>query len=148
MKAVIQRVSSAHVLVDNKQVSRIDTGVLVLLGVAKNDTAADVAYLVDKIVHLRIFEDLRGKMNLSLKDISGQLLVVSQFTLAGNCRKGRRPSFDSAAPPAVAESLYRQFIETARKFGIVVAGGQFGAMMTIHLANHGPATFILESPPP
>jgi D-tyrosyl-tRNA(Tyr) deacylase len=146
MKAVIQRVSEARVDVDGSVSGSIDRGVLVLLGVEKGDSEADADWLVKKIIELRIFEDSAGKMNLSLAEIGGSLLAVSQFTLAGNCSKGRRPSFDSAAPADEGRRLYDYFVERARQTGIPVATGVFQAMMQVHLVNDGPVTFILQSP--
>lgn len=145
MKAVIQRVSKAQVDVEEKTVGRIAHGVLVLLGVEKGDGERDADWLADKIVNLRIFEDDTGKMNLALPEIGGSLLAVSQFTLAGNCAKGRRPSFDSAAPPAEANRLYEYFVARVRARGVPVETGIFQAMMAVSLVNDGPVTFILES---
>ena len=145
MKAVIQRVGSASVEVDAKCVGRIGRGILVLLGVEKGDGEQDAAWLAEKIVSLRIFEDGQGKMNLSVLETGGELLVVSQFTLAGNCAKGRRPSFDSAAPPAEANRLYEYFVGRVRETGVPVATGVFQAMMQVALVNDGPVTFILEN---
>ncbi len=145
MKAVIQRVNSAKVEVEGKSVGAIGRGALVLLGVEKADTELDADWLAEKIVGLRIFEDEAGKMNLSLADIQGELLVVSQFTLAGNCSKGRRPSFDTAAPPEEAKRLYEYFVAKARELGMPVATGIFQANMQVTLTNDGPVTFILES---
>ncbi len=145
MKAVIQRVSEARVDVAGETVGSIGRGILVLLGVEKGDGEGDADRLADKIVKLRIFEDEEGKMNLSVGEIGGGLLVVSQFTLAGNCAKGRRPSFDSAAPPAEANRLYEYFVGRVRETGIPAATGVFQAMMQVSLVNVGPVTFILES---
>ena len=145
MKAVIQRVSRARVDVAGETAGSIGRGVLVLLGVEKGDDERDARWLADKIINLRIFEDGAGKMNLSLKEIGGGLLVVSQFTLAGNCAKGRRPSFDGAAPPAEANRLYEYFVASARGLGVPVATGIFQAMMEVSLVNDGPVTFILQS---
>jgi D-tyrosyl-tRNA(Tyr) deacylase len=145
MKALIQRVKQAQVTVDDRQVSAIGPGILVLLGVQDGDTEKDAEYLVEKIVHLRIFEDDQGKMNRSLKDLGLALLVVSQFTLLGDCRKGRRPSFIRAAPPDQAEQLYNYFIEKARGSGVPVAGGTFQALMGVSLINHGPVTLMLDT---
>jgi D-tyrosyl-tRNA(Tyr) deacylase len=145
MKAVIQRVSSARVDVEEKTVGRIGRGLLVLLGVEKGDGERDADRLADKIVNLRIFEDDAGKMNLALRETGGALLAVSQFTLAGNCAKGRRPSFDSAAPPAEAQPLYEYFVARVRSLGVPVETGIFQAMMAVSLVNDGPVTFILES---
>ena len=145
MKLVIQRVKNASVEVDNKIVGEIDKGFLVLIGIKVGDTKEQADYLVKKVCNLRVFTDEKGKMNLSLKDVGGELLVVSQFTLYGDCRKGRRPSFSSAARPEVATKLYEEFIEKARKEGIVTKTGQFGAHMMVDLTNDGPVTILLES---
>lgn len=144
MKAVIQRVGSASVTVDHQVVGEISRGMLVLLGVEKGDGEAQADWLVEKIVNLRIFEDQAGKMNLSLRDIGGSLLIVSQFTIAGNCEKGRRPSFDSAAPPDEGQRLYNYFVEVSQQIGIPVATGIFQADMQVALVNDGPVTFVLE----
>lgn len=146
MKAVIQRVSEARVAVDGETVGAIGRGILVLLGVEKGDTERDAAWLAEKIAGLRIFEDEAGKMNLSLREVGGAILAVSQFTLAGNCAKGRRPSFDTAAPPEEGKRLYDHFTELVRESGIPTATGIFQADMKVHLVNDGPVTFILESP--
>ena len=145
MRAVVQRVSSSKVTVDGEVTGEINKGLLVLLGVTHEDTSKDVDYIIDKVLNLRIFEDENEKMNLSLKDVGGELLVVSQFTLYGDCRKGRRPSFSSAARPEVATKLYEEFIEKARKEGIVTKTGQVGAHMMVDLTNDGPVTILLES---
>jgi D-tyrosyl-tRNA(Tyr) deacylase len=145
MKAVLQRVREARVTVAGADVGAIGAGILLLLGVEKGDGEADVDRLVRKVVELRIFEDGAGKMNLSLLETGGALLVVSQFTLAGNCEKGRRPSFDTAAPPAEGRRLYELFVERARQTGVPVATGVFQAEMQVALVNDGPVTFILES---
>lgn len=147
MKAVVQRVSSANVVVDGQITGQIDTGLLVLLGVAKPDTAREVEYLVEKIANLRIFSDDAGKMNRSLIETGGALLVVSQFTLYGDCRKGRRPSFDSAAGAEQARELYEHFVSVAKGTGVRVETGVFQAMMAVSLTNDGPVTLILESEP-
>ena len=147
MKAVVQRVTQSAVTVNEETIGAIEQGLMVLLGVGHGDTADDGRYLADKIVNLRIFEDNDGKMNLSLLDIQGEMLVVSQFTLLGDCRKGRRPSFIAAAPPEPAEKLYMQFCEDVRQHGVRVATGRFGAMMRVSLVNDGPVTLILESKP-
>jgi len=145
MLALLQRVSSARVLVDGAEVGRIGPGLLVLLGVLRGDGEDDVDYLVDKTCRLRIFDDEAGKMNLSLLDTRGALLLVSQFTLAADCRKGRRPSYHQAAPPAEARSLYHRFAEGVRELGLEVATGRFGAMMDVRLCNQGPVTILLDS---
>jgi D-tyrosyl-tRNA(Tyr) deacylase len=146
MKAVIQRVLQARVDVAGQATGSIDRGIVVLLGVEKGDSEKQADWLVEKISTLRIFEDAAGKMNLSVGEVGGALLVVSQFTLAGNCSKGRRPSFDSAAPPAEANTLYEYFITRARSLQIPVQTGIFQADMKVHLVNDGPVTFILETP--
>jgi len=145
MRLVIQRVREAQVSVKDEIVGEIGKGLLVFLGVGRGDTEADVDYLVEKCVHLRIFPDGREKFNLSLIDIGGALLVVSQFTLWGDCRKGRRPSFTESAPPLTAQPLYDLFIDKARQKGILVACGRFQEMMDVRLINDGPVTFILDS---
>jgi D-tyrosyl-tRNA(Tyr) deacylase len=145
MRAVIQRVSSARVLINKEEYSRIGAGVLVLLGVEKEDTAEDAAALARRIVELRIFEDEAGKMNRSIAETGGQVLAVSQFTLLGDCRKGRRPSFDPAATPDVAKPLYERFVKEVEALGVPVSTGVFQAMMDIELTNQGPVTFILDS---
>jgi D-tyrosyl-tRNA(Tyr) deacylase len=145
MKAVVQRVSKARVDVEGRTVGTIGQGILVLLGVEKGDGERDADWLADKIVNLRIFEDDAGKMNLALREIGGALLAISQFTLAGNCAKGRRPSFDGAAPPAEANRLYEYFVTRVRTLGVAVETGVFQAMMAVSLVNDGPVTFVLES---
>jgi len=145
MRTVIQRVKSSSVLVNNKVISQINEGLLVLLGVETTDNPSDAEYLADKIANLRIFEDENSKMNRSLIDIAGEALVVSQFTLLGDCRKGRRPSFMHAAPPDKAKSLYRYFADQLRKKGISTQTGKFQAMMKVSLINDGPVTLILAS---
>jgi len=145
MRAVVQLVKKASVTVNDTIVSKIGTGLLVLLGVQSNDTAGEAKMLAEKIVHLRIFPDQDKLMNLSVLDVGGQLLVVSQFTLYGDCRKGRRPSYSSAAPPALAEELYEIFILEAAKLGVSVASGKFQAMMEVELINQGPVTLLLDS---
>jgi D-tyrosyl-tRNA(Tyr) deacylase len=145
MKAVIQRVTRAQVEVEGKSVGSISTGILALVGVEKGDTHADADWLAEKMVNLRMFEDEGGKMNVSVRDSGGSILAVSQFTLAGNCSKGRRPSFDTAAPPDEATRLYDYFVEKLKDTGIPVATGIFQAEMQVSLVNDGPVTFILET---
>ncbi|AUN15537.1 D-tyrosyl-tRNA(Tyr) deacylase [[Clostridium] sordellii] len=145
MRAVVQRVASSKVIVDESTIGEINKGLLILLGVTHEDTSKDVDYLLDKIVNLRIFEDENDKMNLSLKDVNGELLVVSQFTLYGDCRKGRRPNFTNAAKPDLATSLYEEFIDKAKKEGIKVGTGKFGAHMMVDLVNDGPVTILIDS---
>lgn len=145
MRAVIQRVRSCFVSVENHTISRIGPGLLVLLGVSAEDESADADWLADKIAGLRIFEDDRGKMNLALLDTGGEMMVVSQFTLYGDCRKGRRPSFVAAAPPETAETLYLYFTERLRGMGIRVQTGRFRAMMAVSLVNDGPVTLFIDS---
>ena len=146
MRAVLQRVTEARVDVDHKTVGAIGKGLLILLGIAKGDTQADADWLLEKIVNLRIFEDECGKMNLSAIDTQGGLLVVSQFTLYGDTRKGRRPGFDQAARPEDARTLYEYFLERARSTGLQTAAGIFQAEMAVHLCNDGPVTLICDSP--
>ncbi len=145
MRAVIQRVSRAAVEVDGQQISRIGQGLLILLGVEQQDSKTDAEYLATKIAGLRIFEDQAGKMNLSLLDTGGAALVVSQFTLLGDCRKGRRPGFSRAALPAQAIPLYQEVIEQLQHQGISVASGRFQADMQVELINDGPVTLLLDS---
>ncbi len=145
MRAVIQRVSQAEVKVDADIVGKIDEGLLILLGVEKQDSDEDLKYLYDKITNLRIFEDMQGKMNLSVRDVQGQLLVVSQFTLYADCRKGRRPSFENAASPEKARMYYENFVELAKNDGFKTETGQFQAHMSVMLYNDGPVTIMLDS---
>jgi D-tyrosyl-tRNA(Tyr) deacylase len=145
MRAVLQRVTQASVSIAGATVGKIDAGLLVLLGVGQQDTADDVAYMVTKTVNLRVFEDAAGLMNLSIRDTGGQVLVVSQFTLYGDCRKGRRPSFSCAAGPDQARRLYEKYIEGLQAAGLTVASGIFQAMMDIALVNNGPVTLLLDS---
>jgi D-tyrosyl-tRNA(Tyr) deacylase len=145
MRAVVQRVTACEVRVSDQTVGQIGSGLLVLLGISLSDDDKDVGYLADKIAHLRIFEDDAGKMNRCLLDTGGSMLVVSQFTLLGDCRKGRRPSFVEAAPPEKAAKLYKNFIDQIRSKGISVATGQFQAKMAVSLVNDGPVTLIVES---
>ena len=145
MKIVLQRVKEAKVSVKGDVVGQIGRGALIFLGVGREDDQADIDYLARKVAELRIFEDSDGKMNLSAADVSAAFLVISQFTLYGDCRKGRRPSFDQAAPLTQAESLYEKFVQDLRLTGLTVATGQFRAMMDVQLINDGPVTFILDS---
>jgi len=145
MRAVVQRVSEAKVEVDNRTSGEIKKGLLVLLGVENDDDMNDVNYMVEKILNLRIFEDENDKLNLSLLDIQGELLVVSQFTLLGDCRKGRRPNFMNAARPEKANELYEVFVEQARKNGIKVGTGVFQEHMMVKLTNDGPVTILVDS---
>lgn len=145
MRAVIQRVRKSSVFVENQLINEIGPGLLVLLGVGHNDSTKDADYMANKVLNLRIFEDDNGKMNRSLIQADGEMLVISQFTLLGDCRKGRRPSFASAAPPEKAEILYRYFVEQIGKIGISVKTGVFRAMMDVSLTNDGPVTIIVES---
>jgi D-tyrosyl-tRNA(Tyr) deacylase len=144
MRAVIQRVAQARVTVDDTLVGEIGPGLCIFLGVGRQDTDANANALADKIKNLRLFEDDQGKMNRSIVDSSGELLIVSQFTLYGDCRKGNRPSFTDAAGPAHAEKLYEHFCERLRSGGLPVANGQFQAHMQVTLVNDGPVTFVLE----
>ena len=146
MRAVIQRVKQSSVRTESQIIGQTGTGLLVLLGVAKGDNSGDADYLVNKIANLRIFEDDTGKMNRSLLDTGGEMMVVSQFTLLADCRKGRRPSFVNAAGPEVATELYEYFVSRVRNLGITVATGRFRAMMEVELINEGPVTIIIESP--
>ena len=145
MRAVVQRVSTSNVKVEGEVTGKIEKGLLVLLGVGQEDNDKDVDYLVDKIVNLRIFEDENDKMNLSLKDIGGELLVVSQFTLYGDVRKGRRPGFSDAARPEVADKYYMDFVEKARSLGIKTETGRFQTHMMVELINDGPVTLLIDS---
>ena len=145
MRAVVQRVLSASVTIDGEIVGQIERGLLILLGVGNDDDEADAVYLVDKIVGLRVFDDADGKMNLSLLDISGALLIVSQFTLFGDVRRGKRPSYSDAAPPETARKLYEFFVSQARKQIMNVETGRFQAMMQVALINDGPVTILIDS---
>jgi D-tyrosyl-tRNA(Tyr) deacylase len=145
MRACVQRVSEARVSVEGAIVGEIGRGLVVLLGVAQHDTSEDVRLLADKITGLRIFGDDEGKMNRSLVEVAGGMLIVSQFTLLGDCRKGRRPSFTEAAPPELAETLYGEFVTNVDAQGIVVATGRFRANMSVALVNDGPVTLLLDS---
>jgi D-tyrosyl-tRNA(Tyr) deacylase len=145
MRAVVQRVARASVTVDAQTVGQIGQGLVVLLGVEQDDREADAQQLADKIIQLRIFDDAEGKMNLSLTEVRGAMLVVSQFTLLADCRKGRRPSFIQAAPPELAQRLYETFVAVVGVQGITVATGKFRAMMQVELVNDGPVTILLDS---
>ena len=145
MRAVVQRVSQAQVVVDGEIVGQISRGFVVLLGVAQGDTQADVATMAEKLVGLRVFDDADGKMNLALADVGGAMLLVSQFTLLGDCRKGRRPSFVAAAPPEQAENLYQAFVDAVMSLGIAVSTGRFRQHMQVSLTNDGPVTMLLDS---
>lgn len=145
MRAVVQRVKQAEVRVDERSAGKIGSGLLVFVGVMKNDSETDARDLAQKISELRIFEDENGKMNRGIQEVGGSLLVVSQFTLAGDCRKGRRPSFDGAADPVVARTLYERFIEYLREKHLLVETGEFQARMDVHLINDGPVTLLLDS---
>ena len=146
MRVVIQRVTKASVSIDTKIAGRINQGIVILLGITAGDTEKDIRYLVDKCANLRIFEDSDSKMNLSLLDVKGDALIVSQFTLYGNCAKGRRPSFTEAARPDEAIPLYEKFIYEFRKLGLKTETGKFGAMMDVEIHNNGPVTMIIDSP--
>lgn len=146
MRVVIQRVSRAKVTVAGEIVGEIARGWLVLLGVAPADTTKQVDWLAEKVANLRAFDDADGKMNLSVQDVGGSVLVVSQFTLYGDCQKGRRPGFTGAAPPAIAEPLYEQFVTALKMLGVPVATGRFAADMQVELVNDGPVTFVIDSP--
>ena len=144
MKVLIQRVKSASVTIDEALYSSINFGILALVGIEKGDTSEQVQKLAKKVVNLRIFPDNNGKMNRSLIDVSGEMLIVSQFTLCGDCKKGTRPSFDKSAPPEVAKKLYEQFADEIKLYGIRTQTGRFGAMMDVELINDGPVTFMIE----
>lgn len=145
MRAVVQRVSRASVTIDGETAGEIGRGLLVLLGVTHDDTAEQARWLAEKIIGLRIFNDADGKMNLDVTDVRGSVLVVSQFTLHGDCRKGRRPSFVAAAPPEIAIPLYEMFVNAVKAQGIPTATGRFGAMMQVELVNDGPVTLVVDS---
>jgi len=146
MRLLIQRVSEAAVTVDGRAAGSIRTGLLVFLGVARSDTNADADYLAGKLLGLRVFPDEAGKMNRSVSEAGGALLIVSQFTLYGDCRKGRRPSFDQAAPPGLAQSLYEYFVQAAKSGPVPVETGVFQATMEVKLVNQGPVTIVIDSP--
>lgn len=145
MRVVVQRVKEGAVEIENKEVGRITQGLVILLGVGQDDVERDAEYLAEKIINLRIFEDKEGKMNLSAKEINSQILVISQFTLYGDCKKGRRPSFISAALPEKAEKLYEHFVKCIKNYGLKVETGEFQAMMLVKIYNYGPVTILLDS---
>ena len=145
MKVLIQRVKRASVTIDNELYSSINKGILALVGIEKGDTLEQVQKLAKKVVNLRIFPDENDKMNLSLIDVSGEMLIVSQFTLCGDCKKGTRPSFDKSAPPQIANELYEAFIEEIKNYDIVIQTGKFASMMDVELINDGPVTFMIET---
>jgi len=145
VKAVVQRVTKGAVSVDGKTIGEIGRGLVILLGVRNGDTADDARFLAEKCANLRIFSDSEGKFNLSCRDVGGEMLVVSQFTIYGDTRKGRRPSFIDSAPPEIAEPLYQSFMQNLREFGFNVEAGEFGAMMNVEIHNDGPVTLIVES---
>lgn len=145
MRAVVQRVDCASVTVDGSVTGKVNKGLLVLLGVAEGDTDKDLNYIVDKVTGLRIFEDENEKMNLSVQDVGGEILAVSQFTLCGDCRKGKRPSFDKAAKPDIANAYYERFVDACREKNIHVETGIFRAHMLVELVNNGPVTILLDS---
>ena len=145
MRAVVQRVSGAEVSAGGRTIGRIGRGFVVLLGIARGDTEADAAFIADRIIGLRVFDDAEGKMNLALGAVGGELLVVSQFTLMADTGSGRRPSFSAAAPPEQARGLYEHFLSLVRKANVKVEQGEFGAMMELTLNNHGPVTIIFDS---
>ena len=144
MKVLIQRVKKASVTIENKLYSNINAGILALVGIEKGDTSEQLEKMASKLINLRIFADENDKMNKSILDIKGEMLIVSQFTLCGTCKKGTRPSFDGSAPPNIANNLYEDFVEKIKTYGIKVKTGKFGAMMDVALINDGPVTFMLE----
>ena len=144
MKAIVQRVKQASVTVDEKEISKIEKGFLVLVGITHTDTEKEADYIAKKVTNLRVFEDENGKMNLSLKDVGGKLLIVSQFTLYGNCEQGNRPSFTEAAKPDMANKLYEYFCNKCEEAGLEVQKGIFGADMKVSLINDGPVTLVIE----
>lgn len=144
MKALVQRVKQASVIIDNKLYSKINSGLSVFLGVEKGDSKENAEKLAQKLINLRIFEDENEKMNFSLLDVKGEMLIVSQFTLCADCKKGTRPSFDKSASPEIANELYEYFIEQVKNYGISYGTGKFGAMMEVSLINDGPVTFMVE----
>jgi D-tyrosyl-tRNA(Tyr) deacylase len=145
MRACVQRVSEAHVTVDGAETGRIGRGLVVLLGIGHSDGESETNWLAEKIVGLRVFDDAAGKMNLSLAEVEGSMLVISQFTLFGDCRRGRRPSFTDAAPPEMAEKLYKAFVDAVRRAGVEIATGRFREHMLVSLVNDGPVTLWLDT---
>lgn len=145
MRAVIQRVKNASVDVNGIKKGTISTGIVTFLGIHRSDDRQEITWMADKIINLRIFPDPDGKMNISLADINAEMLIVSQFTLYGDCRKGRRPGYSGAAPPEIAEPIYNRFVDEVRKKGIIAATGKFQAMMDVTLVNDGPVTLLLDS---
>ena len=145
MRVIVQRVNSASVSVNEKEISKIGKGLLVFLGIKENDSDKDLSYTAEKVANLRVFEDQQGKMNLSPIDVKGEILVISQFTLYGDVRRGRRPDFTGAAKPEIANTIYEKFIETLKAYGIKVESGEFQAMMKVKLENDGPVTIMLDS---
>lgn len=145
MRAVVQRVTKASVSVDNVIVGKINKGIVILLGVGKDDDIDDAKYMAEKVVNLRIFDDENGKMNLSLLDVNGEALIISQFTLYGDCRKGRRPSYTDSASPLIAQQLYEKFIELVASYGVFVQTGIFGEHMEVEIHNNGPVTLLIDS---
>ncbi|MEN3042976.1 MAG: D-aminoacyl-tRNA deacylase [Fervidobacterium sp.] len=145
MRAVVQRVTKASVSVDSVIVGKINKGVVILLGVGKDDNIDDAKYMAEKIVNLRIFDDKNGKMNLSLLEVNGEALIISQFTLYGDCRKGRRPSYTESASPLIAQQLYEKFVELVASYGVFVQTGIFGEHMEVEIHNNGPVTLLIDS---
>ena len=145
MIAILQRVSSSSIYINKKEYNKINNGLLILIGISKHDTEEDIKYLVNKIIGLRVFNDNDDKINLSISDLNGEIMIVSQFTLLANTKKGLRPSFIDSAPPNIAEELYNLFVDRIKQTDLNVKTGKFGSMMDVHLVNNGPATFILDS---
>jgi len=145
MRAVLQRVKKANVTIDEKVKGEINKGIMLLLAIGKEDTENDLKYMIEKVMNLRIFEDENEKMNLSLLEIKGEMLIISQFTLYGDCRKGRRPNFMKSEKPDIAEEMYNEFIKKAKEYGIKIESGEFGANMAVDLINDGPVTILMDS---